>query len=160
MNSKITFFLLFFLLTTPTLTFSHGGHKEKNNSTTKVEEPLALNDSIYAIDKGQDIEPTTITDDPLGFSMSNTDILGSENPAELEMGGGDPMIRFKEQTNSQGKHDQHKKQKQQVEKATHEWVSPQSKGHRVAIGITVISGLAFAALSFFRVGERTTKNSS
>ena len=156
MSSKITFFLLFFLLTTPTLTFSHGGHKEKNNSTTKVEEPLALNDSIYAIGKGQGIEPTTITDDPLGFPLSNTDILGSENSAELELGG-EPMIRFKELTNSQGKHDQHKKQKQHVEKATHEWVSPHSKGHGVAVGITVVSGLVFVALSFIRIGEGDAK---
>ena len=70
------------------------------------------------------------------------------------------MIRFKKQVNPQGKHSQHEKQKQHVEKATHEWVSPHSKGHGVAIGITIISGLAFAGLNFFRIGEGNTKDPS
>ena len=63
----------------------------------------------------------------------------------------EPMERFKEKTNSPKSHDQHKKQ--HVKEALHEWVSPNAQGYKVAIGVTVISGLAFMGLSFFRIGE-------
>ena len=160
MNSKIIPLLFVFIVATPTLTFAHGnGHGKKNNSASQVEETRILNDSIYVVDSEKDIEPSIIGDDPLGFSLSNTDILSGEDLLTgVGMGDGEPMIRFKEQVNSQNKHSQHEKQKQHVQKATHEWVSPHSKGHGVAVGITVISGLAFAALSFFRNGEGNDKN--
>lgn len=61
------------------------------------------------------------------------------------------MERFKTKTNSP-EHDQHKTQ--HVEKSLHEWVSPNAKGYKVAIGVTIISGLAFMGLSFFRIGEK------
>ena len=54
-------------------------------------------------------------------------------------------------------HSQHEKQNQHVEKATREWVTFNSKGHGVAVGITIIAGLVFAALSFFRIGEEKKK---
>jgi len=36
----------------------------------------------------------------------------------------------------------------------HEWVSPNAKGYTVAISMTILSGLAFMGLSFFRIGEK------
>ena len=159
MNNKIIPFLCIFMIAVPTLAFAHGGgHGGKNNSDSQGEETRSLNDSIYAIDSEKDTEPSIVGGDPLGFSLSNTDILSGENSTGPGMGNGKPMIRFKEQVNSQNKHSQHEKQKQHVQKATHEWVSPHSKGHGVAVSITVISGLAFAALSFFRNGEGNDKN--
>ncbi|HIA31715.1 MAG TPA: hypothetical protein EYN83_00320, partial [Nitrospinaceae bacterium] len=64
----------------------------------------------------------------------------------------EPMKRFKEKINSPEQHDQHKKQ--HVEESLHEWVSPDAKGHKVAISITIIAGLSFIGLSFFRFGEK------
>ena len=64
----------------------------------------------------------------------------------------EPMKRFKEKINSPEQHDQHKKQ--HVEESLHEWVSPNAKGYTVAISMTILSGLAFMGLSFFRIGEK------
>ena len=67
----------------------------------------------------------------------------------------EPMKRFKEKTNSADQHDQHDQHKKQhVEESLHEWVSPDAKGHKVAISITIIAGLSFIGLSFFRFGEK------
>ena len=150
MKNKIIPFLFIFMLMSPMLTFAHGsGHIEKNNSASQVEETRSLNDSIYIVNHEKDTKPPIVDMDPLGLSLSNTDILNGEDLTGV--GDGEPMVRFKEQVNPQSKHSQH--EKQQVEKATHKWVSPHSKGYGIAVGITVVSGLTFAALSFFRVGE-------
>ena len=68
------------------------------------------------------------------------------------MGTSEPMKRFKEKTNSADQHNQHKKQ--HIEESLHEWVSPTVKGHKVAITITVLSGLTFLGLNFFRIREK------
>ena len=150
------------MVTAPTLTFAHGGgHGEKNNSASQTEETPVLNDSIYVVDSEKNIEPSLNDDNPLGFSLSNTKILsGEDSLTGLGRGGGEPMIRFEEKVDPKQKHSQHGEQKQHVEKATHKWVSPHSKGHGVAVGITIIFGLAFAGLNFFRIGEGNTKDPS
>jgi len=160
MSDKSTLLLFIFLLSAPPLAFAHGDkHAEENHSSSLMKDSSPLNDSIYAVSNGEDKE-FPVFDDSLS-PFSTTDILGEEGPpAGIAMGSGEPMIRFKEEINPKQKHGQHEKQKQHVEKATHEWVSPHSKGHGVAVGITIISGLAFAALSFFRIGEGNSKDSS
>ena len=159
MNNKIIPFLCIFMIAVPTLAFAHGGgHEEKNNSDSQGEETRALNNSIYAIDSEKDTEPPIVGGDPLGFSLSNTDILSGEDLLTgVGTSDGEPMIRFKKQVDPQSGHSQHEKQNQHVEKATHEWVTFNSKGHGVAAGITIIAGLVFAALSFFRIGEGMPK---
>ena len=162
MSRKIIPFLFVFTVTASTLTFAHGdGHEKKNNATLKIEEASDLNDSIYVVNREKNTEPSITSDDPLGLSILNTDILSDKNPLTgLGIGPGEPMIRFEEKIDSKQKHSQHEEQKQHVEKATHEWVSISAKGYGVAVGITVISGLAFAALSFSRIGRRNAKNLS
>ena len=159
MNNKTIPFLFIFMVAASTLAFAHGGgHGEKNNSDSQAEETRALNDSIYAINNEKDTEPSIVGGAPLDFSLSNTDILSGEDLLTgVGMGDGEPMIRFKNQVNPQSGHSQHEKQNQHVEKATHEWVTFNSKGHGVAVGITIIAGLVFAALSFFRIGEGMPK---
>lgn len=162
MSGKLSVVLFIFLLATPKLMFAHGGgHEKENHSFSSKENAISINNSIYATDNGVDSELPTLGDDPLGFSISNTDILsGKDSLTGVGMGDGEPMVRFEEKTDPKQKHSQHVKQKQHMEKATHEWVSPHAKGHGVAIGITVVSGLAFAALSFFRIGDGNAKDPS
>ena len=158
MNSATITFLFIFLLTTSTLAFAHGGaHKDKNKSTLHVEETSMPNNSIYVVDNDKDTKPSIISDDPLGVSLSNSDILSNKDSlAIVSIGEGEPMVRFKEEINPKQKHSQH--EKQTVEKAKHEFVSPQAKGHKVALGITIITGLAFLGLSLFKIGEGNNKN--
>ena len=61
------------------------------------------------------------------------------------------MERFKKKTSSV-EPNPHKTQ--HVEESLHEWVSPNAKGYTVAISMTILSGLAFMVLSFFRIGEK------
>ena len=157
MNSATITFLFIFLLTTPTLAFAHeGAHEDKNKSTLHVEEASVPNNSIYVVDNDKDTKPSIINDDPLGVSLSNSDILSNKDSlAIVSIGEGEPMVRFKGEINPQ-QHSQH--EKQTVEKATHQFVSPQAKGHKVALGITIITGLAFLGLSLFKIGEGNNKN--
>ena len=96
MNRKFVSLLFILMVTAPTLSFPHGGgHGEKNSSASQVAETRTLNDSIYVVDSEKDTEPSIIGDDPLGFSLSNTDILSGKNSTGLGLGDGEPMIRFK-----------------------------------------------------------------
>ena len=158
MNIKIIF-LLCLLITAPTLIFAHGGgHEEKDNLG---EETPVLKDSIYVVDSEKHTEPSIISDDPLDSSLSSTDILsGKDLLTGMEMTSGEPMVRFEDEIDPKRKHSQHEEQNQHVEKATHKWVSLHAKGHAVAVGITIISGLVFAGLSFFRIGEGSSKKPS
>jgi hypothetical protein len=153
MNTKSIFLLSFFLLTTPKLIFADGSsHTEEQPVPSPIEEITSFNDSIYSIGVDEDTEPPSIDESPLDSPFSNINSLGIDAPLVDNMITSEPMKRFKEKTNSADQHDQHKKQ--HVEESLHEWVSPTVKGHKVAIAITVISGLAFLGLSFFRIGEK------
>ena len=156
MNINVFFSLFFFIIIAPNLTFADGDeHKEKFNLLSKTEEVPALNDSIYGVDSGKEAELPFITNDTLERSLSKVDIFSGEDPlTNMEIGSREPMIRFEEKIDSNQKHIQHLNQKQHVEEATHELVSSDAKGYKVAIGITIISGLAFLGLSFFRIGEQ------
>ena len=158
------FFVTMFLLpATAAIAFAHGGeHSTPENFTAPpIEKAPALQDSIYAIEGGDEENVPPASDTGLmGSPLSRTNPLGDGDPLG-NIGSkdfGEPMVRFKgkEHTKQSGQHEQHKESKQQphVEKATHEWISPSSRGYGVAVGITLLSGLGFGILSIIRVGER------
>ena len=153
MNFKIILLLSVCLLMTPKLVFAHGsGHAEKQLISPLIEEDTPLNDSIYSVNAGEDTAFQNLEQTPMGSPFSSINTLG--NDASLIDGHiqtSEPMERFKKKTNSP-EHDQHKTQ--HVEESLHEWVSPNAKGYTVAISMTILSGLAFMGLSFFRIGEK------
>jgi hypothetical protein len=137
----------------PKLIFAHGsGHAEKQLVSPLIEEDPPLNDSIYSVNGEEDTTFQNIEKTPVGSPFSTINTLGIDTSLSGDhMKTSEPMKRFKEKTNLPESHDQHKKQ--HVKEALHEWVSPNAKGYKVAIGIAIISGLAFMGLSFFRIGE-------
>ncbi len=162
MGSKTILTLVTFLLVAPSTSFAHGGgHSEEKTSSAPAEEVTPLNDSIYAVNDGNEMELSAPGNDPMDSPFSSTDILGNKDPlADMDMGGGEFMKHSPESGSAEKKQGQHEMHKQHVEKATHEWVSPHAKGYGVAVGITIISALAFAGLSFLRVGEGNPKDPS
>ena len=153
MNFKVILVLSVFLLIIPKLIFAHGsGHAEKQLVSPLIEEDPPLNDSIYSVNGEEDTTFQNIEKTPVGSPFSTINTLGIDTSLSGDhMKTSEPMKRFKEKTNLPESHDQHKKQ--HVKEALHEWVSPNAKGYKVAIGIAIISGLAFMGLSFFRIGE-------
>ena len=152
MNAKLILLLFFCLLITPKLIFAHGGgHAEKQLVSPLIEEDAPLNDSIYSVNGKEDTEFQNLEETPMGSPFSSINTLGNDTSLTDEMRTSEPMKRFKEKTNSP-EHDQHKTQ--HVEESLHEWVSPNAKGYTVAISMTILSGLAFMGLSFFRIGEK------
>ncbi len=152
MNAKLILLLFFCLLITPKLIFAHGeGHKEEKHTAPLVKEDTPLNDSIYSVNAGEETEFQGLEEAPGGSPFSNIDTLDNDTSLTDDMRTSEPMKRFKNKTNSP-EHDQHKTQ--HVEESLHEWVSPNAKGYTVAISMTILSGLAFMVLSFFRVGEK------
>jgi hypothetical protein len=152
-NFKVILLLSVFLLIIPKLIFAHGsGHAEKQLVSPLIEEDPPLNDSIYSVNGEEDTTFQNIEKTPVGSPFSTINTLGIDTSLSGDhMKTSEPMKRFKEKTNLPESHDQHKKQ--HVKEALHEWVSPNAKGYKVAIGIAIISGLAFMGLSFFRIGE-------
>ena len=154
MNFKVILLLSVFLLMTPKLIFAHGsGHAEKQLISPLIEEDAPLNDSIYSINGEEDTEFQNLEETPMGSPFSSINTLGNDDTSLIDghIKTSEPMKRFKEKTNSP-EHDQHKTQ--HVEESLHKWVSPNAKGYTVAISMTILSGLAFMVLSFFRVGEK------
>ena len=153
MNFKVILVLSVFLLIIPNLIFAHGsGHTEEQIVSPLIEEDPPLNDSIYSVNGEEDTTFQNIEKTPVESLFSTFNTLGIDTSLSGDhMKTSEPMKRFKEKTNLPESHDQHKKQ--HVKEALHEWVSPNAKGYKVAIGIAIISGLAFMGLSFFRIGE-------
>ena len=151
--------MLFFLFVAPKLILAQGdGHKEENHSASPLEEAAPLNDSIYSVNGDEDAE-FPILKVPTSSPFPRVDILSGE--ALLANGDREHIESiklFKGKTNPAQKHGQH--EKHHVEEALHEWVSPDAKGHRIALCITIFSGLAFIGLSFFRIGEGCSKDPS
>ena len=153
MNEKLILLLFFGMLITPKVIFANGeDHKEEKLTPSQIEKTSSFNDSIYSVGDQGDTELSSTDDNPLDSPFSSINSLGIDTPLMANMETSEPMKRFKEKANSADQHGLHKKQ--HVEESLHEWVSPNVKGHKVAITITVISGLAFLALSFFRIGEK------
>ena len=153
MNFKIILLLSVCLLMTPKLVFAHGsGHAEKQLISPLIEEDIPLNDSIYSVNAGEDTAFQNLEQTPMGSPFSSINTLGNDTSLiDGHIQTSEPMERFKKKTNSP-EHDQHKTQ--HVEESLHEWVSPNAKGYTVAISMTILSGLAFMGLSFFRIGEK------
>ena len=162
---RVIFVTIFLLLATVAIAFAHGGEHgtPENLTASPIEEVSALQDSIYAIEGGgQENVPPASDTGLMGSPLSRTNPLGDGDPLG-NIGSkdfGEPMVRFKgkEHTKQSGQHEQHKESKQHkphVEKATHEWISPSSRGYGVAVGITLLSGLGFGILSMIRIGEGT-----
>jgi predicted esterase len=154
MNFKVILLLSVCLLMIPKLIFAHGsGHAEKQLVSPLIEEDAPLNDSIYSINGEEDTEFQNLEETPMGSPFSSIYTLGNDDTSLIDghIKTSEPMKRFKEKTNSP-EHDQHKIQ--HVEESLHKWVSPNAKGYTVAISMTILSGLAFMVLSFFRVGEK------
>ena len=154
MNFKVTLLLSVCLLMIPKLIFAHvSGHAEKQLVSPLIEEDAPLNDSIYSINGEEDTEFQNLEETPMGSPFSSIYTLGNDDTSLIDghIKTSEPMKRFKEKTNSP-EHDQHKIQ--HVEESLHKWVSPNAKGYTVAISMTILSGLAFMGLSFFRIGEK------
>ena len=154
MNFKVILLLSVCLLMIPKLIFAHGsGHAEKQLVSPLIEEDAPLNDSIYSINGEEDTEIQNLEETPMGSPFSSINTLGNDDTSLIDghIKTSEPMKRFKEKTNSP-EHDQHKTQ--HVEESLHKWVSPNAKGYTVAISMTILSGLAFMVLRFFRVGEK------
>ena len=153
MNFKVILLLSVCLLMTPKLVFAHGsGHAEKQLISPLIEEDIPLNDSIYSVNAGEDTAFQNLEQTPMGSPFSSINTFGSDTSLiDGHIKTSEPMERFKKKTNSP-EHDQHKTQ--HVEESLHEWVSPNAKGYTVAISMTILSGLAFMGLSFFRIGEK------
>ncbi|MCH8156241.1 MAG: hypothetical protein IID18_00555 [Nitrospinae bacterium] len=147
MLQRIIPFIIVFFLTAPAGASAHGGghSDEKKSDTLLVDETPAFQDSIYAAKGGGDAELPESGTDPMSFSLSRADLFGDGADMGL-MESGEPMKRS-------GKMEHMKEGEQHVEEATHEWVAPSSRGHGVAVGITILSVLIFGALSFMRIGE-------
>jgi len=151
MKVKSILLLFFCLLITPRLIFAHAGdHKEEKQTTSLTEKTTSLNDSIYSVDVGEDTEFSSIERSQLIDSPFSNNSLSGTSLVDDTLTN-DPMERFKQKTNSL-EHDQHKTQ--HVDESLHEWVSPNAKGYSVAISITILSGLVFMGLFFFRIGEK------
>jgi len=154
MNFKVILLLSVCLLMTPKLVFAHGsGHAEKQLISPLIEEDAPLNDSIYSVNAEEDTEFQNLEETPMASLFSSINTLGNDDTSLIDghIKTSEPMKRFKKKTSSP-EHDQHKTQ--HVEESLHEWVSPNAKGYTVAISMTILSGLAFMVLSFFRVGEK------
>jgi hypothetical protein len=153
MNAKLFFLLFFFLLITPRLMFAQEeGRSEEKHTAPLIEQTTSFKDSIYSLGIEDDAELSPLEETPLSSPFSSVDPLRGNSSLMDKVNTSQPIKRPKEKINSLKQHDQHSKQ--HVEESLHEWVSPNVKGHKVAITITVISGLAFLGLSLFRIGEK------
>ena len=159
MYHKISLPLFILILMAPQLTFAHGdAHKEKKNPSIQMGEIPPLNNSIYSIE-GEESELPILKDAHLNLPFSNNAIFDDAIPStDKSMSSDEPMQRFKVENNPSKNHSQH--EKQQIEEATHKLVLFDAKGYKVAIGVTIFSGLTFIGLSLFRTGEGNEKNVS
>jgi len=153
MNFKVILLLSVCLLMIPKLIFAHGsGHAEKQLVSPLIEEDAPLNNSIYSVGGQEDTKLPSIEESPLNSPFSSINPLDDDILLIDDMKTNEPMKRFKEKANAAEQHDQHKTQ--HVEESLHEWVSPNAKGYTVAISTTILFGLVFMVLSFFRIGEK------
>ena len=106
---------------------AHGDHKAQPPAKSAT----PANENIYASDSAT--TPSPETDLPL----SQTDVILDEPHEKMEKG-----------------HDAHAGHKMpQVKISTHEWVPTSQKGYGAALGITILAGLVFGALSLIRPNE-------
>ncbi len=146
---SLLFAFLFIAYLFPYPSHAHGGgHSEKKalDALMKADEAPAAKeldsmDSMYAVEE----ESSPMTGQGLpGLDNGSPDLgLGS-----MDMGG---MQHEPGHTESAGEHTGHKMP--EVEVSSHEWVSSSRKGYRAALGITLLVGLGFVALTVIRPNE-------
>jgi hypothetical protein len=160
MRYKTSLLLFILILMTPQLIFAQGGtHQDESHTSNQMEETSPINNSIYSIEGGENTELPILKDSHLNSPFSSNDIFDEAiSSTDKSMSSNEPMQRFKGESTSAKNHSQH--EKQPVEEATHQLVSFDAKGYKVAIGVTIFSGLTFAGLSLFRIGEDNEKNVS
>ena len=160
MRHKISLLLFILILMAPQLIFALGdAHQEESHASNQMEETSPINNSIYSIEGGENTELPILKDTPLNSPFSSNDIFDDAiSSTDKSMSSDEPMQRFKAENNPSKNHSQH--EKQQVEEATHKLVLFDAKGYKVAIGVTIFSGLTFIGLSLFRTGEGNEKNIS
>ena len=124
-----------------------------------MEETSPINRSIYSIEGEKNTGLPILKDAHLNSPFSSKDIFNDAiSSTDKNISSGEPMQRFKGESTPAKNHSQH--EKQHVEEATHQLVSFDAKGYKVAIGVTIFSGLIFIGLSLFRIGEGNEKNVS
>ena len=141
MRSVFTTLCLVSLLALPLHAFAHGGEKNEDNGTmdmSSMDHSTMESGDSGTVDYG--MEGETPLDDldtlpSLGTSMDPLDLGTSPMP----MGSSQGMD-----------HSGHDMGKKHIEVATHEWVTTSSKGYGLAVGIAVLSGLAFGFLTLVR----------
>ena len=160
MRHKIFLPLFIFTLMAPQLIFALGdAHQEESHASNQMEETSPINNSIYSIEGGENTELPILKDTPLNSPFSSNDIFDDAiSSTDKSMSSNEPMQRFKGESTPVKNHSQH--EKQHVEEATHQLVAFDAKGYKVAIGVTIFSGLIFIGLSLFRIGEGNEKNAS
>ncbi len=160
MHHKISLPLFILTLMAPQLIFAQGdAHQEESHASTQMEETSPINSSIYSIEGGKNTGLPILKDAHLNSPFSNNDIFDDAiSSTDKSMSNNEPMQRFKGDNAPAKNHSPY--EKQHVEEATHQLVSFDAKGYKVAIGITIFSGLAFIGLSLFRIGEGNEKNVS
>ena len=160
MHHKI--FLPFFILIlmAPQLIFAQGDtHQDESHTSKQMEETSPIKNSIYSIEGGENTELSILKDTHLNSPFSSNDIFDDAiSSTDKSISSDEPMQRFKGKITPEKNHSQH--EKQHVEEATHQLVSFDAKGYKVAIGVTIFSGLIFIGLSLFRIGEGNEKNVS
>ena len=160
MRYKTSLLLFILILMAPQLIFAQGEtHQDESHTSNQMEETSPINNSIYSIEGGENTELPNLKDSHLNSPFSSNDIFDEAiSLTDKNMSSDEPMQRFKGKSTPTKNHSQH--EKQHVEEATHQLVSFDAKGYKVAIGVTIFSGLIFIGLSLFRIGEGNEKNVS
>ena len=144
MRSVFITLCLLSLLALPLHAFAHSGEKHEDKGTTGMTDPNTMDMSSMdhssmepgdsgAVDYGMEGEmpmagdPLDLGTPPMQMKMeSSADMKGSMDPSGHDM------------------------KEKHIELATHEQVSSSSKGYGLAMGVTVLSGLAFGFLMLVR----------
>ena len=160
MHYKTSLLLFILILMAPQLIFAQGDtHQDESHTSNQMEKTSPINSSIYSIEGGENTELPNLKDSHLNSPFLSNDIFDEAiSSTDKNISSDEPMQRFKEGSTPAKNHSQH--EKQHVEEATHQLVSFDAKGYKVAIGVTIFSGLAFIGLSLFRIGEGNEKNVS
>ena len=119
---------------------AHGGHK-KESAPVLMEEERSTMDPMYA---NQEEESDPLEESNL-FSPSDLFVEGEVVPADLVENS---EMKMEGSHNEQAEH-----QMPKVENAKHKTVDTSAKGYGAAVGITLVTGLIFAGLTFIRPGE-------
>ncbi len=160
MHYKTSLLLFILILVAPQLIFAQGDtHQDESHTSNQMEETSPINNSIYSIEGEENTELPILKDTHLNSPFLSNDIFDEAiSSTDKSISSDEPMQRFKEGSTPAKNHSQH--EKQHVEEATHQLVSFGAKGYKVAIGVTIFSGLIFIGLSLFRIGEGNEKNAS